>query len=52
MIIPPIHMYKQMRGAYASGRITALIRTIALIVFGIIALTIYLVILLALGVTH
>ena len=52
MIIPPIHMYKQMRGAYASGRITALIRTFMLIVFGFIALSIYLTILVALGVMH
>ncbi len=52
MLIPPVHMYKQMRGAYASGRMTALIRTVALIVFGCIALAIYLMILLALGVTH
>ena len=52
MIIPPIHMYKQMRGAYASGWITTLIRTFMLIVFGFIALTIYLMILMALGVTH
>lgn len=52
LIVPPLHMYKQVRGAYSSGRVTALLRTLALIIFGSIALTLYLVILLALGVTH
>ncbi|MEO7917235.1 MAG: DUF3667 domain-containing protein [Dokdonella sp.] len=52
MIIPPIHMFKQMRGAYASAWITALIRTFILIIFAFFALAIYLAILVALGVTH
>lgn len=52
MIIPPIHMYKQMRAAYSSGWITAGIRTFMLIIFGFIALTIYLMTLVALGVMH
>lgn len=52
LVIPPIHMYKQVRGAYASGWFTALVRTLMLIVFSFIGLTIYLMILLALGVTH
>ncbi|MEO7916437.1 MAG: DUF3667 domain-containing protein [Dokdonella sp.] len=52
MIIPPIHMYKQVRGAYASSWIMALIRTSILIFFSFIALGIYVAILLALGVAH
>ncbi len=52
MIIPPIHMYKQVRGAYASSWIMALIRTTILIFFSFIALGIYVAILLALGVAH
>ena len=52
MIIPPIHMYKQVRGAYSSSWIMALIRTCLLIGFSFIALVIYVSILLALGVAH
>ena len=52
MIIPPIHMYKQVRGAYSSSRIMASIRTAILIFLGFIALGIYMSILLALGLAH
>lgn len=51
MIIPPLHMYKQLRGAYLSGRVGALTRTAALIIFASIVLITFLVILLLLGVT-
>ncbi len=30
MIIPPLHMYRQLRGAYELGRLSALIRTVIL----------------------
>lgn len=50
MVIPPLHIYKQVRGAYRSGRVTALMRTGVLIVFGFVVLMLYLAILLALGI--
>jgi len=42
-LVPPIHMYKQLRGTYATSRIGALARTCALVVFASLALAIYLV---------
>lgn len=51
-VIPPLHLYRQVRGAYASSRLGALLRTGVLILFGFVALIVYLVILLALGVMH
>lgn len=42
-LIPPIHMYKQLRGTYGTSRIGALTRTCALLIFAMLALSIYLV---------
>jgi len=42
-LLPPIHMYKQLRGAYGCTRLGAAARTSALVVFATIALSIYLV---------
>jgi hypothetical protein len=50
MIIPPLHMYKQLRGAYLSGRVGALTRTAALLIFATVVLTLFLMGLLAVGV--
>jgi hypothetical protein len=52
MIVPPIHMCRQLRGAYLIGRISAALRTVALVMMSGIALLLYLVILLAMGVFH
>jgi hypothetical protein len=52
LIIPPLHMYRQMRGAYLGSRIGSLLRTFLLVVMGGIALTLYLMVLLAMGVFH
>ena len=52
MIVPPLHLYKQVRGAYASGRVAALVRTAMLLVFTMVALLIYFIALLVLGVMH
>jgi hypothetical protein len=41
--VPPIHMYKQLRGAYGISRLGALLRTAGLLVFALTALAIYLV---------
>jgi Protein of unknown function (DUF3667) len=48
--IPPIHIYKQMRGAYGVSRLGGLLRTILLGVFGTIVLSLFLVLLVAVGV--
>lgn len=52
LLVPPLHIYKQVRGAYRSSRMTALIRTWVLVMFGFIVLALYLVILLAMGIMH
>jgi len=33
VLIPPVHIYKQLRGAYTLGRVSALVRTVLLIAF-------------------
>lgn len=48
--IPPIHMYRQLRGAYQLSRWSALWRTAALLVFASIAAGLFMLLLLALGV--
>lgn len=42
-LVPPIHMYKQFRGTYGASRFGALVRTSGLLVFALVALTIYLI---------
>jgi hypothetical protein len=49
LLIPPIHIYRQLKGAHEIGRFGALIRTFLLIVFSTIALTLFLLLLLGLG---
>ncbi|MFM9978420.1 MAG: DUF3667 domain-containing protein [Sphingomonadaceae bacterium] len=49
LIIPPLHMHKQLRGAYRVGRIGGLLRTAALVLFAAVVLSAFLVLLLALG---
>ena len=50
LFIPPIHIYRQLRGAYALSRWSALWRTFALINFAFIAASLFFTGLLALGV--
>ena len=48
--LPPLHMYRQLRGAYRLGRLGALWRTFALVIFAFIAASLFLALLLALGI--
>lgn len=49
MLIAPLHMYRQLRGAYGVSPAGALWRTLALLTFASIALTLFLMLLLLLG---
>lgn len=49
-IIPPVHVYRQLQGAYQLSRWSAAWRTLALILCSFAALTLFLVLLLLLGV--
>jgi hypothetical protein len=49
MLIPPVHMYRQLRGAYGIGRAGALLRLAALLIFAFFALLAYLLLLLTMG---
>ena len=48
--VPPIHWYAQLKGAYRLGRLGALWRTLVLILFTSVTLTIFVTILVGLGV--
>ena len=48
-LIPPIHMYRQLRGTYAVGRFGAVWRTIALTIFAFIAISLFASLLVGLG---
>ena len=48
--VPPVHIYRQLRGAYRLSRFGAGWRTAALLVFAAVALTLFLLLLLAIGV--
>jgi hypothetical protein len=50
MLIPPLHIYSQLRGAYGVGRFSAAWRTLVLMTFAGVALTLFLLLLLTLGV--
>lgn len=52
LILPPLHMYRQLRGAYQIGRLSAALRTTALIAMSGLALILYMMLLLAMGVFH
>jgi hypothetical protein len=52
LVVPPVHIYRQLRGAYALGRFSALWRTAVLLWCAAAALVLFLVLLLALGVMH
>ncbi|WP_108812090.1 DUF3667 domain-containing protein [Sphingorhabdus sp. Alg231-15] len=47
---PPFHMYRQLRHAYKLSRIEALLRLLALLVFTVISMTLFFVILFAVGI--
>jgi len=51
LIIPPVHIYAQLKGAYEIGRFGALIRTFLLIIFASFALVLFLLFLLGLGIS-
>src|SRR3546814_3638699 len=46
MLLPPIHIYKQLRGAYELRRFSALWRTFVLLVFALIALVFFIMLML------
>jgi hypothetical protein len=48
-IAPPVHLYKQLRGAYLLGRFSAAWRMIALIIFAVVALLLFAGLLIGLG---
>jgi hypothetical protein len=48
--LPPIHMYRQLKGAYGLGRWGALLRTFLLTVFAFIAAALFFVVMVAIGV--
>ena len=48
--VPPLHMYRQLRGAYGLRRWSALLRTAALLTFALIAAMLFTLLLVALGV--
>ncbi len=50
IFVPPVHMYAQVKGAYRLGRFGALWRTFALSIMAIVTLTMFFLIVLALGV--
>ena len=49
ILVPPIHMYRQLRGTYALGRFAALWRTVLLVVFATIAALLFFALLVAVG---
>ena len=49
VLIPPVHMYRQLKGAYGLSRISALWRTAMLLIFATIALTLFGMLLLLVG---
>lgn len=51
IFIPPIHMYRQLRGAYQLGRFAALWRLVLLLTFALTALILFAIAVLLLGIS-
>jgi hypothetical protein len=49
VVVPPLHIYSQMKGAYALSGFSALWRTTALLLFSIVTLMLYFTLVLGLG---
>jgi hypothetical protein len=47
--VPPFHMYRHLKGAYGLGRFSALVRTLALVTFALIAGTLFMLTAVAIG---
>jgi hypothetical protein len=50
VIVPPVHIYRQLRGAYDLSRVSALWRTVVLLNFSFLTMGLFLMLLLAVGV--
>ena len=49
LIVPPLHIYRQLKGAYGLSRWSALWRTFVLVIFAFIAITMFVSLLLTIG---
>jgi hypothetical protein len=49
VLYPPVHIYRQLRGAYALGRVGAVLRSLLLVSFSVTALLLFAGFILALG---
>jgi hypothetical protein len=52
LFVPPIHMYRQLKGAYALSRFSALWRTVLMVTFATLVMAIFMLMLVLLGVMH
>ena len=52
MLVFPVHLFQQVRGAYTLGPAVALVMTLAILVMATVALMLWIVALLALGMAH
>ena len=50
VVVPPLHIYRQLRGAYGSSRFGAIVRTMLVMFFGLFVLTLFVVLLVTMGV--
>ncbi|HWT11690.1 MAG TPA: DUF3667 domain-containing protein [Allosphingosinicella sp.] len=50
VLVPPVHVYRQLKGAYRLSRFSAAWRTVVLLVFASVSLMLFLLLLLAIGV--
>ena len=49
VFLPPLHLYRQLKRAYEIGRWSAIARTLILLIFALVAMTLFLTLLLSLG---
>jgi hypothetical protein len=50
ILVPPFHMYRQLKGAYQLGRFSAFVRTVLLTTFAFIAGALFFVVVAAVGI--
>jgi len=50
LFLPPVHMYRQLRGAYGLGRLSALWRTVLLVAFAILTMILFILMMVGMGI--
>ncbi len=52
LVVPPLHIYRQLKQAYALSRVGAVGRTLLLVLFALVAATLFFLLLVTIGIAE